>query len=256
MKNKGYVNLIATIIVIIVLVIIYLIKYNSRGIDDTIKNIKWYRYDYNTSYYEIFYMENDSFNYTVPNDLETYKDCNKYTFDKKKNRLNLNCGKNIDIVSKKDTSLVLGFNSIEKVFFNNIEDSLNYEFKSYFNKSISEFKKDKRQVLDFIKIDSNKISEVLDDNNYRIVLLGDNCTSVECALILNNIEKWVVKDTNVYYVYSTDMDVKIEEELYNKLGGVNDVEFDGIYPFVITYNKNKLDYYRFKCEGFDCSKNK
>jgi len=261
MKNRDIVNIVGFMIMLIIIVLMYFFRYDSNTIDDSILNKKWYRYDYNTGYYEIISLNKNSFTYYRPinsNSMNAYDLCNKYTYDKKKNSINLDCGKSIKIISVEDDSLLLSIDNKDETFYLNVDDSLNYEFESYFGKSIVEFKKDKSQAKDFIKINEEKLKEIISLDEYsKIVFIGDNCTSVDCVLALEVMEKWISKTENVYYFDNNDFN----DELMNYLIDINnnieksDNFFNGIYPRVIISNNNKIiDYYEVKCSGFNCSK--
>ena len=252
MKNRGFLNLSISLILIILLVILYYFAYKKNDIDETIKNVKWYRYDNKTGYYESLLIKDDSFLYTTPGN-EEYKDCSSYTYDKKNNRILLNCEKRIDIVKAETKELVLDINKEEKHFFLNIDDSLNNEFKIFFNKSISEYKKDKKQVLDYIKINNLKLEELLKEEKYTFVLFSDKCTAIECTLILNYLEKNVVKNSDLYYIDSSFIDEKTKNLIKKEINDEN-IILDDIYPVIINKSKNKINNYKFVCSGFDCNK--
>ena len=257
MKNKGIVNLIIFMILIIFFLLAYYFKYNNSDINEKIQNVKWYKYDYNTGYYETFYVSNNDFMYNLANKTNEYASCKQYSFNKNNNTLNLDCNKKIKIISVNKNYIVLNIDNEEKYFYDNIEDSLNYEFKSYFNKSISEFKKEKQQVKEYLKIDYEKLLEILaKEEDYRIVFMGDSCTSIECTLMLDIMEKWLVSYDSVYYIDANILNDNMIKNLYN-LNNVfdNNINFyNGIYPRVVSNINENLNQYEVKCNGFNCTK--
>ena len=87
MKNRGIVYIFISIILIIVVCIFCLVKFNSGHIDESILNKKWYHYDNITGYYDVFYIENNLLQLDFSNDK--YNSCSKYTYNSSNNELNL-----------------------------------------------------------------------------------------------------------------------------------------------------------------------
>ena len=132
MKNKGYGYIIMVIISLIILAIINFFMFGFNSIDSKILNKNWYHYDYTTGYYELLIINKDKIEYKSNNSQIDLSDCNTYNYDKKKNLIEMNCGKNLEIRKIKSNSLETKIDIYDKVFFDNIEDSMNYEFKNYF----------------------------------------------------------------------------------------------------------------------------
>ncbi len=261
MNNRDIVNTIGFMIMLLIIVIMYFFRYSSNTLSSDIQKIDWYRYNYKTGYFEIFNINKNEFKYYKPsniNDLTEYDICNKYTFDKKNNQLNFDCGKSFKIKSFDDKKVELAINNDEFYFYKNYEDSLNHEFESYFEKSLIEYKKDKEQVKELIKINETKLYEVIKNNEYsKIVFIGDKCTSIECALGLDVIEKWINKTENVYFFDSNELDYRILNNLkkINNAFESNIDFYNGIYPRVIITNaSNIIEKYEINCDGFNCSK--
>ena len=260
MNNRDIINTIGFMLMILIIVIIYFFRYNSNKLDENILNKTWYRYDYNTGYYEKIIFKNNRIDYYRPskiNDLSDYDICDKYTFDKKNYIFNLNCNKKIKINKVDLKKVLLSIDNREKEFYLNPEDSLYNEFESYFDKSIIEYNKSKIQALDYIKINEEKLYEVLNGKEYsKIVFMGDKCSSVDCSLSFDVIEKWINKTENVYYYDIKDINEKLLVYL-NKMDSElkNDINYyNNIYPRVIIVNNNKvIDNYNIKCNGFNCS---
>ena len=143
------------------------------------------------------------------------------------------------------------------MFFDSIEDSLNYEFKNYFGKSIIDYKEEKSQITEYSKITGEKFINLLKDNSYsKIVFMGNNCTSVDCILALDIMEKWVIKNSNVYFFDSNLIDSNLLLNASKVMKDISqDVNFyNGVYPKVLIVKKNKIvDSYDIKCKGFNCN---
>ena len=171
--------------------------------------------------------------------------------------IKLDCNKEVKIDSYDSNSLTLDFDGKNEKYFTNIEDSLNYEFEKYFEKSIVEYKKERSQVTEFSKINQNKLIEVLKDDEYsKIVFISDKCTAIDCVLVLDIMEKWVSTNENIYYYdvnyLSTGMINYINSISVNK---VDYSYYKDIYPKVIvSKNNNIIDMYEVKCTGFNCTK--
>jgi hypothetical protein len=65
------------------------------------------------------------------------------------------------------------------------------------------------QGIDFIKINYDRMIELLDTNeNQTFLVFGDNCSSIECSLLLDVVEKWISTNENMYYVNISEFDQK------------------------------------------------
>ena len=260
MKKNKYVYVILLMIAIIILMIINIFKYDSTELDEGISNKVWYRYNYNNGLYETLKITKSKIDYFKPtgtNNTNSLDNCTKFNYDKKNKILKLNCNKEIKILSFDSNSLTLEFDDKNQKFFLSIEDSLNYEFETYFEKSIIDYKKERNQVTDFSKINQNKLFEVIANDDYsKIVFIGNKCTSVDCVLILDIMEKWVSTNENIYY-----FDVNnINNNVINYFNRISDKkynydDFDTVYPVVfLTKNNKVVDHYELKCSGFNCTK--
>ena len=259
MKNKNIRNAIIFIIVVILFVIFQYIRFNSREIDEKIYNKVWYKYNYNTGYYDTFEMNNSTVKYIKPSvsNEDDYSNCVNYYYNKKENSLILDCNKKIKILSVDNNSINLIVDNKSKIFFDSIDETTNHEFESYFGKSIIEYKKEKLQAKDFIKINENKLKEIINSDAYsKIVFIGNECTSVDCALALDVMEKWIATTEDVYYFDVNDLNDKLLKYLNNIDNNlVNNINYyDNIYPRIIISKKGKIiDNYEIKCKGFDCT---
>ncbi len=263
MKNskKGNYLIIILLVVIVVIILSNFFKYFLNTIDKSIMGKNWYKYDNNTGYFEVINFSEKEFKYYRPVDdnvQNEYDTCKNYYFNKKKNELIFDCGNKIRIIKTGDNNVSLEIDGKTNIFFDNIENSLNYEFESYFGKSMIEYKKNKLQAKDFIKINEKKLFEVIKSDEYsKIVFIGDNCNNVDCILALDVLEKWISKTENVYYFDTKELNENILDKLYEIDNGlIKSVNYyDNGYPIVIISNNNKIiDKYEIKCNGFNCSK--
>lgn len=258
MKNKKIYTIILIMIVLIIMSISYYNKYYYATIDKSIMDNKWYKYNPLTGYYDTISFEEDSFVYNTNYKDNDYQNCTNYVYDKKNKILNLNCNKKIKINSISKNKLELTLDSKKVYFYSNIEDTMNYEFENYYKKNLSEYKKEMNRVKDLTKINYKSLLEVMSQDEYsKIFIISDNCSSIECALVLGTIEKLMSKENNIYYL---DMDdIKDNELIYlNKITNKFSIDrsyYDGVYPKVIVTNKNNIiDEYDFKCNGLNCDK--
>ena len=242
MKNKRIYYILVIMIFIIVVMIINILKYNYLSIDKKIQDIKWYRYNYTNGLYESLYLKDGTIKYFKPtgtNNVNSLDNCTKYTFNKKNNTLKLNCNKKIKVVSYDKDYLSLDFDGKNEKFFTNIEDSLNYEFGVYYQKSITDYKKEKIQVTDISKINETKLYEVFKEDEYsKIIFIGNKCTSIDCVLVLDIMEKWISTNENIYYFDVNDLNDNIIKYM-NKLGNTvfNYEYFDSAYPRIIDFKR-------------------
>ena len=260
MKNKKIYYILVGVIFIIVVMIINILKYNYLSIDKKIQNKTWYRYNYTNGLYETLFLKDDNIEYFKPtstNNTNSLDNCTKYTYNKKNNTLRLNCNKQIKIVDYSDSYLSLDFDGKNEKFFTSIDDSLNYEFEVYYQKSMTDYKKEKQQVTEINKINEKKLFEVIKSKKYsKIIFIGNKCTSVDCSLILDIMEKWISTNENVYYFDVNDINDNVINNL-NKIINLNITYnyFDSSYPRVIVFKNNKVvDQYEVKCTGFNCNR--
>lgn len=249
--------------VVLILSIFNLSNYKNRSLYDGVLNKKWYYYDYTSGNYEILNIENNKISYykSQSNSLDSeYDNCKKYIYNKKDNVIKLDCDIEFEIVSYNDNKLVLINDNKNKVFFSTAFASKNYEFESYFSKSISEYKKEMSQVTEFSKIDYNSMIDIMKNNEYsKFIVFGNDCNSVECVLILDIMEKLISTSNNVYYI---DIDEITNNQLYNLYKIDNNFSYNrkdyiNIYPKIIITNYGKvIDQYDFICSGFNCDKYK
>ena len=257
MKNRVIIYILSSIILIIIVCFFCLFKYKSVSLDENLLNKKWYQYDTFTGYYNTFTINENSLSYVLPGrENSEFLNCKNYTFNKANNNLNLDCGKQIQIGEVSSKNIVLTIDSKKVKFFENIDDSLNYEFESYFKKSISEYKNEMARVSELIKINSSRFFEIVDSGEKaKFIFYSNNCTSVDCVLALDFIEKLI----NVEKIYYIDINEFTVEEM-NKLNLLNSElltdknYYDGIYPRVLIFDNKELDKnYELKCTGFNCT---
>lgn len=255
MESKNIGLIIFSLLIFIVLCILCLFKYDKVNIE--LLNKTWYRYDYKTGYYEKLYFDNNKINYYIPQNgsySTIYDKCSNYNYSRKNKSFKLDCNKEIVIEKVDEEKLVLLDSDIKKIFFNNLSSSLNYEFHNYFGVNISKYRNEKSQVLDLFKIDNIKLKEIYDSKELsKLIFVGNNCSSIECTLILDVLEKWYVLSPNNYYYDSSNIDLK-EIKKINKSFMDYKEKYNGVYPFVIILNNGKIiDTYNIKCNGLDCS---
>lgn len=260
MKNRNRMGFLLIIMVLLVITFVFG-RMKLNNLDESMFNKNWYYYNHSTGYYDILYFKENSLKYYKPlniNDVSPYDSCTKYTYDRKNNILNLNCDKQIKINKVEDKKLSLEIDGRIMTFFTNINESKNYEFELYYGKSISSYKKDKSQAKEFIKINYDKLNEIINGNEYsKVVFIGNKCTSIECALGLDVMEKWISTTENVFYYEAED----INEELLNNLNNIDPILekninfYNNIHPLVLIFRERKLiDYYYIECNGFNCAK--
>lgn len=258
MKNKGLIILISSIFIILLCSIIFI--FNLNNINNKLLNNKWYHYDYKDGFFDIVYFDGKGLIYNIPNDeniTNEYSFCKKYKYNKINKKFTFDCGKTITVKEVSNNNLKIIINSKEIDFYTNIEDSINHEFKKYYNLSTDEYAKNNKQALDIIKISNEEITSILNEEDYsKIIFLGSNCNSISCVLIKDIIEKWISFSKNVYYVDSNSLD----NDLLIKLNNINNnfetskANYNDIYPVVYVVSNNKIiDKYQIKCKGFDCS---
>ena len=261
MKNKRITYIIYIMLVIIIVTLFVLIKYLPVKVENRLLYKKWYKYDTSTGYYNMVYVENNKFTYNKPGNTNVrgkYDYCSKYTYDKSKKVFKLDCGEKITLDSVNDNKLVLIINDKKNVFYSTPEESLNYEFENYFNKSVSKYKTEKSQNIDFVKINYERLLEIISEkDNSTVIFLGSNCSSIECTLFLDVLEKWITINEKVYYV---DVEKLTDQEI-EKIGNIvpnfnkNREYYNDIYPRIILFKENRiLDQYQIKCKGFNCTK--
>ncbi len=248
-------------IFVIIVTIFVLSKYSSTSMDESLYNTIWYDYDIKTGYYNKFIIREKELDFYKSDNthIQTlYDTCTRYSFDKRKGVYILDCNEKIRIDDIKEDSINIEINGKNYRYYSNPYDSLNYEFEKYYNQSISEYKIQRMQGIDFIKINYDRMMELLDINeNQTFLIYGDNCSSVECALLLDVVEKWISTNENIYYVNISEFDNKQMIKLTKKNDKflLDSSYYNDVYPRIVVTKKNKiLDDYLFKCKGFNCSK--
>ena len=260
MKDK--ITIIIFIVILFIIVLFNFKSYTNVKLDETIIDKNWYKYNILTGYYDILNISENNIKFIKPddtNDLNKYDNCDSYSYDKKNKTLNLNCKSKIKINNITNNSLDINFDNVNQKFFTNMQDSLNYEFEKYYKKSLSEYKKEKFQVSEVIKINDNKLLELVKEDKYsKIIFYGDKCSSIECTLVLNIMEKLYVADSSSIFYYNAN---EINNNLLKKLNKIdkkfeNDVNFyNNVYPRIIIVKNNKIvDTYEIKCSGLNCTK--
>ena len=257
MKNKIYNYIIIVSISLIIIAIINFFVFGFNKINSKLTKNTWYHYDFTTGYYDLLKIDNDKIDYKSSNSQNNYDNCYSYNYDKKDNIINLDCNKKINIKKYSDKNLELKMDDYEKVFFNNVEDSLNYEFKNYFGKSMVDFKDEKSQVLEYSKINGDKLISISKEKGYsKIVFMGDNCTSIDCTLALDIMEKWIIKSSNVYFYDGNEVNESLLKTISKTIKDINKDSqyYNGIYPKVLILKNSKIiDSYDIKCNGFNCN---
>lgn len=257
MKNRLIKVIFVLIITIIIVCFFCLFKFGKNTLDPNLLNKKWYHYDNSTGFYDTFFMDGVNLSYSISDKKNEYSTCKRYTFNKGKNELVLDCGKKIQVIEVTNEYIVLSIDLKKVKFFSNIDSTLNYEFEAFYNQSISEYKNEMIRVFDLIKISPSRFFEIIgSEDKSKVVFYGDACTSVDCVLSLDIIEKWISLSENIHYVniseFSDDDMIKlsnINEELLNDKNYYN-----GIYPRVIVFENNQvLDNFEIKCKGFNCN---
>lgn len=253
-------NIIGFMVMVLVIIMMYFFRFYSNTIPEEIMNIDWYHYNINNGYYEKIIFNSDKIKYYRPSnikDLNEYDICSKYSFNKKTNQIKMDCNKNIKLVKNNIDNILLNIDGKSYSFFKNVDESINYEFKNYYQKSIIEYKKEKDQVKELVQINEKKLFEVIKQDEYsKIVFIGDKCSSVDCVLALDIMEKWVSKAENIYYYDVNALNSNTISNI-NKIDKLllNDIDFyNNIYPrVIITKNNKMIDTYEIKCNGFNCS---
>lgn len=258
MKNKNIIMIVGILLSFIVFSILFLLSYNKVNTD--IYDINWYRYDQNTGYYDIFKINRNEFSYYSSNEqiLKKYNNCTSYNYDKRNSTLKLNCNKDIKIVKIYETMIILNINNKDYYYFKNIDDSINYEFKKYYNMSITEYNNKNKLVKELIKIDYSKIDSIYNSSsNSYLIISGNNCSNIECSIISDVLEKWVIKNENIYYFDSSNISSKENKTLYNYVKSFDEDmnNFNSSYPIILNMSSKKVaDAFYFKCNGFNCNK--
>lgn len=258
MKNRNIIYIIGIFIIGIILTLLYIFKYDK--INDYILDKNWYRYNYINGYYDIFNINEYKMSYYRPsneNFSSDYDKCSNYRYNKSNKTIILDCNKEIVIKDSTKDKLVLLIDGEENTYYTNIEDSLNYEFSKFYGKSMSEYKKSESQVVDSIKLPVSSLINIINEKeDAKIIFMGNKCSSVDCLVSYDVIEKWLSVSTNTYYINSDELNTNITSVL-NKLNNKfsKDLDFyNDAYPKVIITNGSKIiDSYLIKCNGFNCS---
>ena len=220
MKDK--ITIIIFIVILFIIVLFNFKSYTNVKLDETIIDKNWYKYNILTGYYDILNISENNIKFIKPDDTN---DLNKYD----------------------------NFDNVNQKFFTNMQDSLNYEFEKYYKKSLSEYKKEKSQVAEVIKINDNKLLELVKEDKYsKIIFYGDKCSSIECTLVLNIMEKLYVADSSSIFYYNAN---EINNNLLKKLNKIDKKFYNNVYPRIIIVKNNKIvDTYEIKCSGLNCTK--
>ena len=258
MKNKGLIILIISVMIISLASIIFV--FSLKTMDYNLFNKKWYHYDYKNGYFDMIYFDENGFEYYKPNDeniTNEYSFCYNYKYNKFNKKIKLDCGKQIDLIKIDSDILKINIDGKEMFFYTNIKDSIKYEFKKYYSINIDEYKN--KQALDIIKVESDEIFNIINEDDYsKIIFVGNNCNTISCILVNDVIEKWISFSKNIYYIDSDSLNDEILFKL-NKITNkfsININDYNDIYPIVYVVNKNNvIDSYRIECNGFDCSNN-
>ncbi len=250
--------IIISVVIVVILSVFYVLS--LKNFDNNLLNNKWYHYNKINGYTEILYIDDDKMTYYKPsNDSQTddYSFCSDYKYNKSTKTILFDCGKKIVIKDINSHRLDVSMNEEDITFFKSSKYSKEYEFNNYFGMTIDKYKNSKKQALEIIKIDSNKLLEVLSDKEYsKIIIAGDNCSSVECALLYDVVEKWISYSKNIYYINANE----INEETIIKLNSIDNKfltekkDYDDVYPNVYVVSNNKvIDKYKIICDGFSCA---
>ncbi len=260
MKNKGLIILIFSVMIISLASIIFV--FGLKTMDYNLFNKKWYHYDYKNGYFDMINFDENGFKYYKPNDeniTNEYSFCSNYTYNKFNKTIKLDCGKQIDIIKISSDVLRLNIDSKEVLFYTNIDDTINNEFKKYYSLSIDEYKNKYKQALDIIKVEGDEIFNLLKEEEYsKIIFIGNNCNTVSCALVKDVIEKWISFSKNIYYVDSNELNNEVLSKLNksNSKFSLDKSVYNDIYPIVYVIGNNDIvDTYKIECNGFDCSNN-
>lgn len=257
MKNRVIKLIFVSIIIIIIVCFFCLFKYGKNTLDPNLLNKKWYHYDNSTGYYDTFFMDGVNMSYSLYDEKNEYLACKKYTFNKSKNELVLDCDKKIQLVEVTDNYIVLGIDLKKIKFFSNIDDTLNYEFELFYDKSISEYKNEMSRVSELIKVNSTRFFEIISsEEKSNIIFYGNSCTSVDCVLSLDIIEKMISVSGSIHYVNIdefTDNDMVKLSNLSEDLS-LEKSYYNGIYPRMMVFENNQvIENYEIKCKGFNCN---
>lgn len=257
MKNRLIKVIFVSIIAIIIVCFFCLFKYGKNTLNPNLLNKKWYHYDNSTGYYDTFFMDGVNMSYSLFDEKNEYSTCKKYTFNKSRNELTLDCGKKIQIIEINENYIILSIDLKKIKFFSNIDDTLNYEFEVFYDKSISEYRNEMSRVSELIKINPSRFFEIISsDEKSKIIFYGDSCTSVDCVLSLDIIEKMISVSDNIHYVNINDFsDIEMSQlnNINNELS-VDKSYYNGIYPRIIIFENNQVvDNYEVKCKGFNCN---
>ena len=259
MKNRKIILIIFSMIILLIVSLFYYQKYYYDTIDYDIINKNWYKYDPLTGYYETLFFKNDEFIYKTSDKKNEYNNCSKYTYDKKNKTFVLDCGKKIKIQKIENNMLLLLLNKKEVSFYDNINDTLNNEFENYYKKNLSEYKKELNRVKELITVNFKSLLEILSsEDNGVIYTIGDNCSSIECTLVLETMEKIMAKKNNIYYLNINELsddNLVYLNKITNNTFNIDREYYNGIYPKILVINKNQIiDEYNFICDGLNCSK--
>lgn len=258
MKNRYIVCIIFFLIFCIVINILYI--FDRGSINENILDKTWYKYDFRTGYYEKIIFNDKGIIYYKPMSVgqtSSYDKCSSYNYNVDNNKYVLDCDKKIGILDVSDNKITVSIDDNIYCFFNNIEDSLNYEFNTFYNMSISEYKDEKSQSTEIFEIDFMTFRTLYKTNeNSKVVFIDRKCESIDCILALDLYEKWISLDSNIYFIdvnKLTSEDIRILNLISKELTNVV-LNNTSMNPYVIITNNRKIyDQYEINCKGFDCT---
>ena len=219
MKNNKIIVIVGVFIVLVSISLLYI--FNDRSLDEKIFNKNWYKYNYKTGYYDVINISGDNFSYIIPtnnNESDSFDKCTRYNYNSKKKEIKLNCNKSIYVKEINEDYIILNIDKVDNYFYLSNLDSLNHEFSKYFNMSIGEYKKSKNTVLNLIKINTSKINEIYNSDEYHI--------------ISNNVYEDDSSDTKDYFMH-IDSNNPLVKNITNENAYVNE---KGVVSPLITEN--------------------
>src|SRR5574344_1082796 len=131
MEDKNIVIVVIGMICIMVLSLLYL--FYNKPLNDNIKNIVWYGYNIKSGSYDQLEITDEQVIYKYKEDSsDDFKGCSKYRYNSKRKTIVLDCGEKIYLKSVTDNYLVININGEERKFFQDLEETLNHEFVSFY----------------------------------------------------------------------------------------------------------------------------
>jgi hypothetical protein len=115
-----------------------------------------------------------------------------------------------------------------------------------------------QQNIELITVNYERMLEIIaEKENSTFVFIGDNCSSIDCSLFLDVLEKWISTNERLYYIDISKLDNKQIDKLSKIIKDFNTEKsyYNDIYPRIVIYkNNNVIDQYQINCNGFNCSK--